>query len=664
MNSPLPRVVSRAGVDPKTKAGARLAMLQALFQRKFDHGDTAPEAMDNAARLFVDEIEKFETDFGKADELVDPEVRVMALLTLCHAIDDRFKAALSERDANQYLDRVEAWSEHGRASDASADLDALFEALQLAQDRQSELATQARALWRNANRLLPSSMTKLTDRILTSSVFDCCFAGHQIHLASLQHRADLYRALGPELQRLRDEFSDLHNLGLAIGGMLKTDADYTEDRQIEGGHIKLAAEAAPVLDGLRDAINGTVALVETLGRQLHDASGVDANDKAFAITWLESVEQNMIRAGAAAQEMRAWLPAPRVRLRFDWEQPSPSGHGAGSSRRAANTKQARRERAAMTPKPLEAGPEVWVVGSNGMHARATVQADGSARVGDMSFRRNKGSWVLQSPETQPLQAPGSSTVRASDTQRQLSYAESLLAQKSKAFEDLGRWKEARDRCHPNTSWNKIHCATGTWEERAAKMKAHAARMRESAAALQGNAGTRRELNAAAGNLSALAADIDDVIRKTRAPSNRASLIQFYPKPEAALCRELIEQGSLASVSPAQVLPSTAHDHVLECKIQPGPAVRDDGTPAPAWYLHIHTDRPIAPDELRGLLEQQPEHPCVTAAHLKSETDVRRGATWQARRRAAGDLEARVRREDVAPDLLLKLLQMSSAAPPS
>jgi hypothetical protein len=102
---------------------------------------------------------------------------------------------------------------------------------------------------------------------------------------------------------------------------------------------------------------------------------------------------------------------------------------------------------------------------------------------------------------------------------------------------------------------------------------------------------------------------------------------------------------------------------LECKIQPGPAVRDDGTPAPAWYLHIHTDRPIAPDELRSRLARQPQHPCVTAAHLKSETDVRRGAKWEVQRRAAGDVHASVRREPVPPDLLLRLLQMSSTAPP-
>jgi hypothetical protein len=647
--------------DPKAKASARLRMLQALFHKNFKTPDTAHDVQDNAARLLIDEIRKFETNFGDADELIEPSVRAMASLTLCQVLDARSAAAVNEQEVEEYLELALARSA-GRGACTDAELDARFDALQSAHDRQAELAIEARALWRDANRLWPA-ICKPDDRILTASALDQSFNAHAIYGASMEHNANLRRALGANSAKLRDQLWDLHKAGTVIAGELKLVVG-AEDGQLERGRLRIAAEAATVLDGVRDAISGVGALVETLGQQLRDFDSADANDKAAVIAWLDALEQNIIRAGTAAQEMREWLPAPQVRVRFDWEDPVPSNQDAGSARRPENTKQARRDRAATPPKLPEAGTKVWVVGSNGLPARATVQADGSARAGDMSFRRNKGSWVLQSPDTQPSQEPSSSTVRASDPQRQLKYAESMLAQKDEALRDLYRWHQARDRCHPNTSWNQIHCATGTWEERVTEMKALAGRLTARAAASQGDPGMRRKLETAANDLGALAAEIDEAILKARAPSNRTSLIQFYPKPEAALCRELIEQGSLASVSPAQVLPSTAHDHVLECKIQPGPAVRDDGTPAPAWYLHIHTDRPIAPDELRGLLEQQPEHPCVTAAHLKSETDVRRGATWQARRRAAGDLEARVRREDVAPDLLLKLLQMSSAAPPS
>ncbi|SBV52010.1 hypothetical protein XBLMG947_2800 [Xanthomonas bromi] len=71
-------------------------------------------------------------------------------------------------------------------------------------------------------------------------------------------------------------------------------------------------------------------------------------------------------------------------------------------------------------------------------------------------------------------------------------------------------------------------------------------------------------------------------------------------------------------------------------------------PAP-WFVHVHTEKPVAPDGLRSLPYKD-----LAAVHLKTAREVNLGPRWEEMMRALGHTDAKVHRATIGSNLLAQL----------
>jgi len=133
-------------------------------------------------------------------------------------------------------------------------------------------------------------------------------------------------------------------------------------------------------------------------------------------------------------------------------------------------------------------------------------------------------------------------------------------------------------------------------------------------------------------------------------------IKQYPFPKEKHLERLVEAGAIAKVRPPNRLASPGDvgtkGMLFEMEVVPTPLA--DGSPAPALYLHLHAERPVAPEVAARMPLSQ-----FTAVHVKSAQQRALGKKWETMQQQLG-YDANVHRGPVGSRVLARLRQISEA----
>ena len=306
---------------------------------------------------------------------------------------------------------------------------------------------------------------------------------------------------------------------------------------------------------------------------------------------------------------------------------------------------------------LRTGDFVSVLSPSGLHVPAQIQEDGRATVSSqqgLSFKQIDGEFQLVDDADSDLERDMES---ATDTRtrpptsrltKTIKQAQTLLA--------LDIEKQTSRYLTACKGLNNPDLVSPAYRLQAEKLQKQAKKMRNVASRLDGLKPASNIVDEQQAQLPDLAERLRDQAtnlvfkaQELTSPETRWSLIKAYARPQASQLAELLQAGQISQVRKPTRLLSTPPGLLFEVKIQPKPDA--DGTSYPPVWLHLHARKSMSLNAVRKSDAQN-----FDAAHLKSDKEKNRGATWRAAERASGRYDAEIHRSPVGAQLLQDLIR--------